>query len=51
MDDYQNVTVLTGAEVVRGVNVLPGTADLRMVKHKSLGHKSGCGEDTITAVF
>ncbi|CAD6332707.1 unnamed protein product [Miscanthus lutarioriparius] len=51
MDDCQNVTVLTGVEVVRGVNVLPGTADLRMVKHKSLCHKSGCSEDTITAVF
>ncbi|XP_066365612.1 uncharacterized protein, partial [Miscanthus floridulus] len=52
MDDYQNVTVLTGVEAVpRYVNVLPGTVDLRMVKHKSLCHKSGCGEDTITAVF
>ena len=51
MDDCQNVTVLTGVEVVRGVNVLPGTADLRMVKHKSLCHKSGSGEDTITTVF
>jgi hypothetical protein len=52
MDDYQNVTVLTGVEVVRGVNVFPGkVGDLRMVKHKSLCHKSGCGEDTITAVF
>jgi hypothetical protein len=52
MDDCQNVTVLTGVEVVRGVNVFPGkVGDLRMVKHKSLCHKSRCGEDTITAVF
>jgi hypothetical protein len=51
MDHCQNVTVLTGVEVVRGVNILPGTVDLRMVKHKSLCHKSRCGEDTITAVF
>ncbi|KAG0519395.1 hypothetical protein BDA96_09G260500 [Sorghum bicolor] len=52
MDDCQNVTVLTGVEVVRGVNFYPGNVgDLRMVKHKSLCHKSGCGEDTITAVF
>ncbi|KAG0519392.1 hypothetical protein BDA96_09G260200 [Sorghum bicolor] len=52
VDDCQNVTVLTGVEVVRGVNVFSGkVGDLRMVKHKSLCHKSRWGEDTVTAVF